>query len=94
MNIKILKHPHLTEKTWFQKELANMVTFMVDTNANKPEIKKAVEQMFKVTVESVRTVKLPGKYKRMGRFVGQRPDRKKAIVTLKAGDKIEYFEGA
>ncbi len=93
MNLKLLKSPHLTEKTWGQKELSNQVTFMVDVQANKPEIKRTVQDHFKVTVLSVNTVKIRGKEKRMGRFSGRRPDRKKAIVTLKEGDRIEYFEG-
>jgi len=94
MNIKVLKTPHLTEKTVTQKEMGNQVTFKVERGANKIEIKRAVEAMFKVTVLNVNTVNVLGKDKRMGRFVGKRPDWKKAVVTLKAGDKIEYFEGA
>jgi len=94
MNINLLKHPHLTEKSLYQREDGNKVTFLVEVTANKPEIKKTIEKMFNVSVEAVRTVKIPGKMKRMGRFIGKRPDRKKAIVTLKEGDTIEYFEGA
>ena len=94
MNLKLIKHPHLTEKTLIQKESSNQVTFMVETSANKIEIKKTIEQMFKVTVLRVNTQTLKGKEKRMGRFLGFRPDRKKAIITLKEGDRIEYFEGA
>ena len=93
MNFKLLKNPHLTEKTWGQKELSNQITFMVDVNANKPEIKRAVEEVFKVKVLSVNTIKTRGKVKRMGRFSGRRPDWKKAVITLKEGDRIEYFEG-
>ena len=94
MNIKLLKRPHQTEKSWRQKEVGNQVTFFVDVNANKVEIKKIVEELFKVSVLNVNTIKVRGKEKRMGRFAGRRPDRKKAIVTLKEGDRIEYFEGA
>lgn len=94
MNFKLLRRPHLTEKTWAQKELTNQVTFAVDVNANKIEIKQAVEEMFKVSVLGVNTIKQRGKEKRMGRFSGRRPDWKKAIITLKKGDRIEYFEGA
>lgn len=94
MNLRILKQPRLTEKTWSQKELSNQVTFLVDINANKIEIRKAVEKAFGVTVENVNTIITHGKYKRMGRHIGQRADRKKAIITLKKGDVIEYFEGA
>jgi large subunit ribosomal protein L23 len=94
MNIKVLKAPHLTEKSVIQKDASNQVTFLVDRGANKIEIKRAVESLFKVTVLRVNTVSTRGKYKRMGRFMGRRPDWKKAMVTLKAGDRIEYFEGA
>ena len=94
MNLKILRHPHLTEKTVRQKEELNQVTFLVEPNANKVEIRKTIEKMFKVSVLNVRTLKIRGKVKRMGRFVGRRPDWKKAVITLKQGDRIEYFEGA
>lgn len=94
MNIKLLKAPHLTEKTVIQKDASNQVTFLVDRGANKIEIKRAVESLFKVTVLRVNTINTRGKYKRMGRFMGRRADWKKAMVTLKEGDRIEYFEGA
>lgn len=71
----------------------NKYAFFVDKRANKVEIKKAVEELFEVGVETVNTVNIPGKKKRLGRSVGRTPDRKKAIVTLKEGDKIEIFEG-
>jgi large subunit ribosomal protein L23 len=93
MNLKLIRKPRLTEKTVMQKEAANQVTFLVDPGANKTEIKKAVEALFKVKVEGVNTINVLGKIKRMGRSSGKRKDFKKAIVTLKAGDKIEYFEG-
>jgi large subunit ribosomal protein L23 len=94
MNIRILKGPHLTEKTVIQKDTYNQVTFLVDRDANKIEIKRAVESLFKVTVLDVHTINTLGKQKRMGRYAGRRPDWKKAMVTLKQGDRIEYFEGA
>ena len=94
MKFKLLRQPRLTEKTWNQKEVSNQVTFMVDVGANKIEIKKAVEEVFKVSVLGVNTIKMQGKLKRLGRFTGRRPDWKKAIVTLKEGERIEYFEGA
>ena len=94
MNMKLLRHPHLTEKTVRQKEELNQVTFLVEPNANKVEIRKTIEKMFKVSVLNVRTLKIRGKVKRMGRFMGRRPDWKKAVITLKEGDRIEYFEGA
>jgi large subunit ribosomal protein L23 len=94
MNLKLLKTPRLTEKSVRQKELHNQVTFLVEKAANKIEIKKTVESLFKVKVLAVNTVNVLGKDKRMGRYVGKRPDWKKAIITLKEGDKIEYFEGS
>lgn len=93
MKLQPIRKPRLTEKTVQQKEACNQVTFLVDPGANKTEIKKAVEALFKVKVEGVNTINVLGKIKRMGRFSGKRRDFKKAIVTLKAGDKIEYFEG-
>lgn len=93
MNLKLIKTPRLTEKSVAQKEQHNQVTFLVDLAANKTEIKKAVESLFKVKVRAVNTVTSLGKMKRMGKNMGKRPDFKKAIVTLKVGDKIEYFEG-
>ena len=77
-----------------QKENHNQVTFLVDPHANKIEIKRVVEGLFKVNVLSVHTISVKGKVKRMGRFSGKRKDFKKAIITLKEGDRIEYFEGA
>ncbi|MBO8169390.1 MAG: 50S ribosomal protein L23 [Thermoanaerobacteraceae bacterium] len=71
----------------------NKYTFIVDKKANKSEIKKAVEEIFDVTVTKVNTMKVRGKKRRMGRYEGKTPERKKAIVTLKPGDKIEVFEG-
>ena len=94
MNVKLLREPHLTEKTIGQKEFQNQVTFLVDPVANKIEIKRTVEELFKVSVLKVRTVNMNGKLKRVGRFTGKRADWKKAIITLKEGDRIEYFEGA
>ena len=93
MNLKLIRKPRLTEKTVMQKEAHNQVTFLVDPGANKTEIKKAVEALFKVKVEAVNTITTLGKIKRMGRSSGKRKDLKKAIITLKKGDKIEYFEG-
>ncbi len=91
---QILKRPHMTEKALAQKELANQVTFEVSRDANKIEIRRAVERMFGVSVRKVATINMRGKKKRMGRHQGRRAAWKKAIITLKAGDKIEYFEGA
>lgn len=88
----IILKPIVTEKS--MNLLAdNKYTFLVDKRANKSEIKSAIESIFKVKVESVNTMNIKGKPKRMGRFEGKRPDRKKAIVTLKAGQKIRIFDG-
>ncbi|MCL1926978.1 MAG: 50S ribosomal protein L23 [Syntrophorhabdaceae bacterium] len=83
----------ITEKSTFLKGAANTVLFVVDSRANKNEVADAVEKSFKVKVTDVRTMNMPGKSKRRGRTVGLRPGWKKAIVTLKEGDKIEFFEG-
>jgi large subunit ribosomal protein L23 len=89
----IILKPVITEKSMAglaQKKY----TFYVAPDANKSEIKKAVEEIFKVTVDSVHTIKLPGKWKRQGAVGGYRPDRRKAIVTLSAASKtIEFFDG-
>jgi len=88
----IILRPVVTEKT--MNLLAdNKYTFVVDKKANKTEIKNAIQNIFNVKVEKVNTMIIKGKPKRMGRFEGKRPDRKKAIVTLKAGQKIKIFEG-
>ena len=91
--LMILKKPLITEKGTHLQEELNQYSFEVDPNANKIQIKKAVEARFDVTVTKVRTLKIPGKMKTLGRFTGRRPDRKKAIVTLAKDDKIEYVEG-
>jgi large subunit ribosomal protein L23 len=89
----VLIGPLITEKTAILKERGNVLAFRVDRRANKIEVRKAVEALFKVKVESVRTEHVHGKVKRVGRFSGKRPDWKKAYVTLKPGEKtIEYFE--
>jgi large subunit ribosomal protein L23 len=90
---EIIKGPVVTEKSTAQGAEGNKVVFWVDTKANKKEVKEAVEKVFNVTVLVVNTHKVPGKLKRMGRFSGKRPTRKKAYITLKQGDKIEIFEG-
>ena len=82
----------ITEKGTVMREKSNKYVFQVDAAANKIEIKKAVESIFSVHVVEVRTMNVPGKQKRMGKFAGYRPDWKKAIVTVKAGEAIELFE--
>lgn len=90
---QIIKRPLITEKSTAQKEEANQIAFIVDPKANKIEIQQAVEKLFKVKVIKVNTINMLGKKKRWGRFMGQKPDWKKAIVTLRAGDHIGFFEG-
>ena len=91
---RILKRPLITEKSTTQKELQNKLFFEVDPRANKIEIKQAVEQIFKVDVLDVTTMNMNGKKKRVGRFITHRPDWKKAVVTIKPGQRVEFFEGA
>lgn len=88
----IIIKPVVTEKS-MDLLADNKYTFIVDKKANKTEIKGAIEHIFNVEVEKVYTMNIKGKPKRMGRFEGKRPDRKKAIVALKAGQKIRLFEG-
>ncbi len=88
----ILLRPVVTEQSTDRME-QNQYTFVVRKDANKVQIKQAVEEIFKVHVVSVNTMRQIGKLKRMGRFEGRRPERKKAIVTLQPGDRIEIFEG-
>ena len=89
----IIRRPLITEKSTAQKEASNKLAFEVDRRANKIEIKNAVEKIFKVQVVDVHTINYFGKRKRLGRFAGRRPHWKKAIVTLKPGQKVEFFEG-
>jgi len=90
---EVVQRPLLTEKGTRLKEEANQYLFRVAKTATKVEIKQAVEQLFKVKVMEVRTLRVQGKVKRLGRFQGRRPDWKKALVTLKAGQSIELYEG-
>jgi large subunit ribosomal protein L23 len=91
---EIIIRPIMTEKSMRQKEEQNVVTFKVRPDANKVEIRSAVESVFNVKVASVRTASYEGKLKRMGRHQGRRPDWKKAVVELQPGHKIELVEGA
>jgi large subunit ribosomal protein L23 len=90
---KVVVRPVITEKSNLQKEGHNQITFEVSRQANKIEIKKAVERLFKVQVMEVNTMNVRGKVKRLGRNIGKRPNWKKAIVTLKEGERIDFFEG-
>lgn len=90
----LIRNPVITEKSTKMKEAQNKVCLEVDIRANKRQIKEAVERVFNVTVVRVNTMRLKGKMKRFGRYTGKRPDRKRAIITLREGDRIDYFEGA
>jgi large subunit ribosomal protein L23 len=90
---QVVLRPLLTEKGTRLKEEGNQYLFRVARTANKVEIRQAIEQLFKVTVLEVRTARVRGKVKRLGRFQGRQPDWKKAIATLKEGDSIELYEG-
>ena len=92
---EIIRRPLVTEKSTLLKESQSTLCFEVHRDATKPEIKKAVEQLFGTKVADVRVSNVHGKVKRQGRYVGQRPDWKKAYVVLKKGEKmIEFFEQA
>ena len=90
---EILLKPLLTEKSTALREGANKICFVVHSQANKIEVKRAVEEILKVKVERVNILNMIGKPKKTGRFVGKRPDWKKAIVTLREGEKLDIFEG-
>jgi large subunit ribosomal protein L23 len=90
---EIIKRPLITEKTSIQKEMYNQLTFEVDRRANRIEIKRAIETVFKVRVSDVKTIQVTGKIKQRGRILGKRRDWKKAIVRLMPGERIDFFEG-
>lgn len=90
---QILIRPLLTEKMTELKEQQNKVCFLVNPRANKIEIKQAAEEVLKVKIDSVNIINTKGKRKRLGRYEGKRSDLKKAILTLKKGEKLELFEG-
>ncbi len=90
---QILKRPLVTEKSTVEKDARNKLCFEVARSANKIEIKEAVEKIFKVDVLDVATMSMKGKKKRVGRYFTQLPDWKKAVVTVKPGQRVEFFEG-
>ena len=90
----IIQAPLISEKGTALAESANQFLFRVRPDANKIEVKHAVETLFKVKVVDVRTARYLGKIRRVGRSMGRRSDWKKAYVTLKEGDKIDFFGGA
>jgi large subunit ribosomal protein L23 len=92
---EVIRRPLVTEKMTNLKENQRTLGFEVHRDATKPEIKKAVETLFGVKVQDVRVANVHGKVKRQGRYVGKRPDWKKAYVVLKQGEKmVEFFDQA
>jgi large subunit ribosomal protein L23 len=89
----VIKAPLVTEKATINTETSNQVCFEVDRRANKIQIKEAVETVFKKKVLSVQTMNVKGKPKRVGRSMGKRADRKKAVVRLYPGETLNFFEG-
>ncbi len=90
----VIKKPLFTEKGSALKESENKLLVEVGMDSNKLEIKKAIEEIFKVKVEKVATIKTHGKWKRYGKSIGKRSNRKKALITLKKGEKLDFIEGA
>ena len=89
----VIRRPLITEKANLDKERNNAYHFEVPIKVDAQEVREAVEAAFKVKVEEVRTQIVRGKFKRLGKQIGKRPNWKKAIVTLRKGDKIDIFEG-
>lgn len=94
-NHRIIRRPLVTEKTTLIREMgANIIAFEVDPDANKIEVRRAVEELFKVKVAEVRIATIRGKMKRLGRNIGKRRDWKKAYIRLVEGEKApDFFEG-
>jgi large subunit ribosomal protein L23 len=90
---QVIRKPLVTEKSSIGREERNLVTLAVDPRANKHEVKRAVQELFGVDVLEVRTMRMPHKTRRVGRYMGRKPQWKKAIVRLAEGQKIEFYEG-
>ncbi len=90
---EVILRPVVTEKSTLARETGNVVTLAVDPRAGKHDIKGAVEQLFGVKVLAVRTIRMPTKTRRVGKFIGAKREWKKAIVQLAEGQTIEFFEG-
>ena len=91
---EVLRRPLITEKSTIMQDGHNKYAFEVDSRANKVQVKTAVEESFSVKVTGVNMLIVKGKRKRFGRKLVQKPSWKKAVVSLRAGDKIQLFEGA
>jgi large subunit ribosomal protein L23 len=90
---EVIRRPLVTEKSNIAREEQNIVTLAVDPRANKNDVRRAVEELFNVDVLDVHTMRMPRKTRRVGKFVGRKPEWKKAIVRLAEGQTIEFFEG-
>jgi large subunit ribosomal protein L23 len=90
---EVIRRPLVTEKSNIAREEQNIVTLAVDPRANKHDVRRAVEELFNVDVLDVHTMRMPRKTRRVGKFVGRKPEWKKAIVRLAEGQTIEFFEG-
>ncbi len=94
MNVHdVIRKPLVTEKSNITREEENVVTLAVNPRANKHEIARAVEALFQVSVLEVRTMRMPRKSRRVGKFMGRKTEWKKAMVRLAEGQSIEFFEG-
>ncbi len=94
MNLyEVLKRPVLTEKSNYQADKLHRYTFEIAPEANKLEVRQAVEKIFNVHVQAVNIIRVRGKQRRLGRFVGRTSDWRKAVVTLAPGESISFFEG-
>ncbi len=94
MNVhEVIRKPLVTEKSNIGREEENLVTLAVDPRANKHEIRRAVEYQWDVNVVEVRTMRMPRKTRRVGKYAGRKPEWKKAIVRLTEGQSIEFYEG-
>jgi large subunit ribosomal protein L23 len=90
---QVVYRPIVTEKSNIEREERGCVTFAVDPRANKHQIARAVRELFQVDVVEVRTCRMPRKSRRVGKFLGRKPEWKKAVVRLGEGQTIEFFEG-
>lgn len=89
----VIQKPLVTEKSNIGREESNLVTLAVDSRATKHDVKRAVEELFQVTVLEVRTMRMHRKTRRVGKFMGRKSEWKKAIVRLAEGQMIEFYEG-
>lgn len=93
MNIyDVIRKPLVTEKSTLAKDANNVIAVVVNTEANKIQIKQAAEKLFNVEVKAVRTINVAGKVKRTGRNIGKRSNWKKAYISLNVGSNIDFFE--